>query len=94
MERAVPCVFLGYSFGKKAYKVMTLDTHKFHSSRDIVFHEAVFPFSFSAPTSLFPVNDEIPTHYQGDGPILGDLDSISSQSSHPTQLFNSSQPLK
>jgi len=84
MGRVVPCVFLGYPYGKKAYKVMTFDSHKFHSSRDIVFHEAVFPFSSSAPTSLSPINDEIPAHYQGDGPILGDLDSISSQSSQPT----------
>ena len=84
MGRVVPCVFLGYPYGKKAYKVMTFDTHKLHSSRDIVFHEAIFPFSSSAPTSLSPINDEIPAHYQGDGPILGDLDSISSQSSQPT----------
>ena len=35
--RAIPCVFLGYPHGKKAYKVMTLDTHKFHFSRDVIF---------------------------------------------------------
>ena len=29
--RAVPCLFLGYSYGKKAHKVMTLDTQKFHT---------------------------------------------------------------
>ena len=43
--RAVPCLFLGYPCGKKAYRVMTLDTHKFHTSRDIVFDENIFPFS-------------------------------------------------
>jgi len=43
--RAIPCVFLGYPHGKKAYKVMTLDTNKFYFSRDVVFHENIFPFS-------------------------------------------------
>jgi len=43
--RAIPCVFLGYPHGKKAYKVMSLDTHKFYFSRDVIFHEEVFPFA-------------------------------------------------
>ena len=43
--RAKPCVFMGYSFGKKAYKVMDLETHKFQISRDVVFREEIFPFA-------------------------------------------------
>jgi len=58
--KAVPCVFLGYPHGNKAYKVMTLGTHKFHFSRDMTFHENVFPLSspshsqhmFSLPSAL------------------------------------------
>ena len=42
--RAKACVFLGYAFGKKAYIVMDLETHKFFESRDVVFHENIFPF--------------------------------------------------
>ena len=49
MERAVPCVFLEYPYGKKAYNIMTLDTHKFHPSTDIVFHEEACSFSTLAP---------------------------------------------
>jgi len=45
--RAKSCVFMGYLFGKKAYKVMDLETHEFHVSRDVVFHEEVFPFAAS-----------------------------------------------
>jgi len=53
--RAIPCVFLGYPHGKKAYKVMALDTHKFHLSRDVIFHEDIFPFSQNKPDhSMFP----------------------------------------
>jgi len=34
---------------------MTLDTHKFHFSRDVIFHEDIFPFSKTQPDhSLFP----------------------------------------
>jgi len=61
MERAVPCVFLGHPYGKKAYKVMALDTHKFHTSRDIVFHEDIFPFSSSPTSTLFPIHSAVPT---------------------------------
>jgi len=43
--RAKTCVFLGYPFGQKGYKVLDLETHKFHISIDMVFHEKVFPFA-------------------------------------------------
>lgn len=41
--RATPCVFLGYSYGKKAYKLLNLETNQIFSSRD-VFHETIFPY--------------------------------------------------
>ena len=52
--RAVPCMFLGYPCGKKAYKVMALDSYKFYTSRDVVFHENIFPFSVQTPKTMFP----------------------------------------
>ena len=36
---------MGYPFDKKAYKVMDLENHKFHVSKDVVFHEEIFPFA-------------------------------------------------
>jgi hypothetical protein len=48
--RAVPCVFIGYPFGTKGYKLFNLDTHQFFVSRDVVFHEHSFPFL--TPTSI------------------------------------------
>ena len=52
--RALACLFLGYPCAKKAYKVMNLTSHKIFTSRDIIFHETVFPFSHSSSPSLFP----------------------------------------
>jgi hypothetical protein len=42
--RAVACVFVGYPFGTKGYKLFNLDTQQFFVSRDVVFHEHIFPF--------------------------------------------------
>lgn len=42
--RATACVFLGYPPGVKGYKLYDIAAKKFLISRDIVFHEGVFPF--------------------------------------------------
>lgn len=61
--RAHPCVFIGYPFGEKAYKVYDLITKKIVISRDIKFHEKHFPFHFTDHTLgspfFVPVNTPI-----------------------------------
>lgn len=47
--RAKACVFIGYPPGMKAYKLLDLVTHEVLISRDVVFHENVFPFLNSTP---------------------------------------------
>ena len=47
-SRATPCFFRGYPFNVKGYKVLNLHSRKFSISRDMVFHESVFPFSQSS----------------------------------------------
>ena len=51
-SKALPCVFLGYSFNVKGYKVLTLHTRKITISRDVIFHESIFPFSPSYKSLL------------------------------------------
>lgn len=43
--RARKCIFLGYPFIIKGYKLLDLTTHSIFISRDVIFHEHVFPFS-------------------------------------------------
>lgn len=42
--RADPCVFIGYPFSQKGYKVFNLKTHSAQVSRDVIFHEDIFPY--------------------------------------------------
>ncbi|XP_019242470.1 PREDICTED: uncharacterized protein LOC109222582, partial [Nicotiana attenuata] len=53
--RVMPCVFLGYPFAKKGYRLYNLKTKQFLVSRDVVFHEDVFPFSSSSHVPQTPV---------------------------------------
>lgn len=41
--RARKCIFLGYPSGKR-YKLFDLETNKILVSRDVIFHENIFPF--------------------------------------------------
>jgi len=77
--RAKPCVFMGYPFGKKAYKVMDLETHIFHVSRDVVFHEAIFPFaSEQQPRSLFHPPSQSITVEEGYAPTHAPAEQVPS----------------
>ena len=49
--RARKCVFLGYPLGQKGYRVLDLDSQTLFTSRDVVFHETIFPYS------IIPRND-------------------------------------
>ncbi|XP_008229790.1 PREDICTED: uncharacterized protein LOC103329135 [Prunus mume] len=91
--RAKCCVFLGYPVGQKAYKLYDLTTHKFFTSRDIVFHENIFPYASpqSIPTPPAPV---IP-HFMSDLPISDSFPTTSTaplEPVHPVTPFDMAQP--
>jgi len=73
-SRATAYVFLGYLIGQKGYKVMDLETHKVYVSRDITFHENVFPFAFpNKNQSLFQVQ---PSHCHDETTLGNNSSSI------------------
>lgn len=52
--RTTPHIFMGYPFGIKGYKVMSLAIKKIYISRDVTFHEDVFPLTLKSTTCTFP----------------------------------------
>ncbi|KAL0383129.1 UNVERIFIED_CONTAM: Retrovirus-related Pol polyprotein from transposon TNT 1-94 [Sesamum calycinum] len=63
-KRASKCIFLGYSMHKKGYKLYDLDTNHPFTSRDVVFHESIYPYdaisqsSDSCPLPTVPLYTE------------------------------------
>jgi hypothetical protein len=55
--RAIRCVFLGYPYSQKGYRLYDLDHHKTFISRDVLFYEDHFPFS---QTTLKPSSPVLP----------------------------------
>jgi len=66
-SRATACTFVGYPHGKKGYKVMSLSDRRIYVSRDVVFHEHIFPFAQPQqsqsqpilPSSTFPICSDV-----------------------------------
>ena len=72
--RARRCVFLGYPCNIKGYKLYDLDTHSIFVSRDVVFHESVFPYVSSSNGSIssnpLPLPCASPVPSLHDDPLL------------------------
>lgn len=54
--RATATVFVGYPAGIKGYRLYDLQIKKFFVSRDVIFHETIFPFHGLS-------NTDIPNHF-------------------------------
>ncbi|KAL2230371.1 UNVERIFIED_CONTAM: Retrovirus-related Pol polyprotein from transposon RE1 [Sesamum indicum] len=51
-KRAHKCIFLGYPMTQKVYRVYDLEDHIVFTSRDVIFHEEIFPFAQNSLTEL------------------------------------------
>lgn len=68
------CVFMGYPSYYKGYKLLNLETNKIFISRNVVFHEEIFPFAsenISEVTSdFFNTLEHLPSNVSHPSPIL------------------------
>ncbi|RVW29287.1 Retrovirus-related Pol polyprotein from transposon TNT 1-94 [Vitis vinifera] len=64
--RAMPSIFIGYPAGQKSYKLFDLSTKKVFTSRDVKFHEDIFPYVSLKPNSTLPSL----THNYGPIPLV------------------------
>lgn len=97
--RAKPCVFLGYSAGVKGYKLYDLISKSFFISRDVQFHETIFPFalSHSEPIHSSSPNLVLPLPSSDFAPfsLVSNISSSSpSPISHPPEPARKSSRLK
>jgi len=44
-SRAIPCLFIGYPYATKGYKLYNLHTKSDFVSRHVIFHENIFPYA-------------------------------------------------
>ncbi|XP_019086715.1 PREDICTED: uncharacterized protein LOC109127039 [Camelina sativa] len=58
--RSRKCVFVGYPFGKKGWKVYDLEANEFFVSRDVAFYEEKFPFEQKQSPSLLILEQGTP----------------------------------
>lgn len=50
------CVFAGYPFGKKRWRLFDLDPKEFFVSRDVIFFEEAYPFLSPEDVHIDPTN--------------------------------------
>jgi hypothetical protein len=62
-------VFLGYHFQQKGYKLLDIHSHFVFVSRDVIFHESIFPFAIGL-TTLSSDGVFLPSPSSSSSPIL------------------------
>nr|AAC67205.1 putative retroelement pol polyprotein [Arabidopsis thaliana] len=65
-ERSRLCIFVGYPFGQKGWKVYDLSTNEFIVSRDVVFRENVFPYATNEGDTIYTPPVTCPITYDED----------------------------
>ncbi|GJV43753.1 putative RNA-directed DNA polymerase [Tanacetum coccineum] len=95
-SRSEKCMFIGYSFNKKGYKLFSLDTKQIFYSRDVKFYETVYPFKNDSLTKDFIIKEsglnslnffdnQWPSKPNDDERGLNDIDGTNSPSVVPAE---------
>ncbi|KAL4360831.1 hypothetical protein GQ457_04G009560 [Hibiscus cannabinus] len=87
-RRAIPSVFIGYSTTQKGYCLFNLETKQFFVSRDVSFHETIFPFSF--PVKSTPFFFDSPSIPDSDFLVLHPQDTSTSSPCHSVPIGSTS----
>ena len=97
--RAKACVLLGYPSCVKGYKLLDLSTHQYFISRDVIFHEHIFPFKSLNPsidsTSFLMTPSASFDHFSTDSivpPSIPDNTFPSHTTSQPSPTLSSNLP--
>jgi hypothetical protein len=102
--RAKPCIFLGYPFQQKGYKLFDIHTHFVFVSRDVIFHKSIFPFAvdllktssdgvFLSSDGVSPVNPYSYSDSVLPRPIPDLSDPLSFPQSQSVPISSQSQPV-
>ena len=84
-SRSRQCVFIGYRLDIKGYKLYDLESKTIFVSRDVQFHETIFPFR--SPSSLPPLpNFVLPEFFSFDLAHDPSNSASSSSLSHPISV--------
>ena len=84
--RATKCAFLGYYYAIKGYELLNLQTKSYFISRDVVFHESVFPFQSLPSFTPLSQDDLFSQICILDAPPLPIIDSIHHSTHIPDPL--------
>ncbi|XP_019240182.1 PREDICTED: uncharacterized protein LOC109220173 [Nicotiana attenuata] len=92
--RAQACVFLGYAQQQKGYKLLDLHSKKVFTSRDVKFHEMIFPFATTPITSplFFPSYPFFPNYPTTTETTSQNFPSPSTPSDHQPDSTDSFSP--
>lgn len=97
LPRSRACIFLGYPSGVKGYKLMDLKSNQVFISRNVQFHEDLFPLkknsAFQVPEWITPHSESSVTHTTSSSSLFPPSNTHPSPSNTKSSISTSSIPI-